>query len=81
MGDAKTPEKARVRGPRGVPRLVVSVHDVAPATAGQTRRWCADADSLGIPVSLLVIPVVFTFVDDAVEAVKRRLLRQFPAKQ
>lgn len=56
MGDAKTPETARVRGPRGVPRLVVSVHDVAPATAGQTRRWCADADSLGIPVSLLVIP-------------------------
>ncbi len=37
-------------------RLVVSVHDVAPATADQTRRWCADADSLGIPVSLLVIP-------------------------
>jgi uncharacterized protein len=40
----------------GVPRLVVSVHDVAPVTAGQTARWCADADSLGIPVSLLVIP-------------------------
>jgi predicted deacetylase len=38
------------------PRLVVSVHDVSPATAEQTRRWCDDADSLGIPVSLLVIP-------------------------
>jgi predicted deacetylase len=37
-------------------RLVVSVHDVAPATADQTSRWCADADALGIPVSLLVIP-------------------------
>ncbi|WP_460698091.1 DUF2334 domain-containing protein [Nocardia thraciensis] len=37
-------------------RLVVSVHDVAPATAGETERWCADADALGIPVSLLVIP-------------------------
>lgn len=38
------------------PRLVVSVHDVAPATAEETRRWCADADALGVPVSLLVIP-------------------------
>jgi predicted deacetylase len=37
-------------------RLVVSIHDVAPTTADQTRRWCADADSLGIPISLLVIP-------------------------
>lgn len=37
-------------------RLVVSVHDVAPATAAETARWCADADDLGIPVSLLVIP-------------------------
>jgi uncharacterized protein len=38
------------------PRIVVSVHDVAPATAAETARWCADADSFGIPVSLLVIP-------------------------
>jgi len=37
-------------------RLVVSIHDVSPATAEQTRRWCDDADTLGIPVSLLVIP-------------------------
>jgi predicted deacetylase len=38
------------------PLMVVSVHDVAPATADETARWCADADALGIPVSLLVIP-------------------------
>lgn len=38
------------------PRLVVSVHDVSPATAAETARWCADADALGVPVSLLVIP-------------------------
>ncbi len=37
-------------------RLVVSVHDVSPATADETAQWCADADELGIPVSLLVIP-------------------------
>ncbi len=37
-------------------RLVVSVHDVAPATEAATAQWCADADSFGIPVSLLVIP-------------------------
>jgi predicted deacetylase len=36
--------------------LVVSVHDVAPASAAETLRWCADVDALGIPVSLLVIP-------------------------
>jgi uncharacterized protein len=42
--------------PRLVARLVVSVHDVSPATAEQTGRWCHDADDLGIPVSLLVIP-------------------------
>jgi predicted deacetylase len=39
-----------------MPSLVVSVHDVAPASAEQTARWCADLDSLGIPTSLLVIP-------------------------
>jgi len=36
--------------------LVVSIHDVAPATAEETRQWCRDVDSLGIPTSLLVIP-------------------------
>jgi predicted deacetylase len=39
----------------GGARLVVSVHDVSPATADETARWCADADALGVPVSLLVI--------------------------
>ncbi len=43
------------QGERG-PRIVVSVHDVSPSTADETARWCADADSFGIPVSLLVIP-------------------------
>jgi len=36
--------------------LVVSIHDVAPATADETRLWCADVDSLGVPASLLVVP-------------------------
>lgn len=38
------------------PRLVVSVHDVAPATAAQARQWCADLDARGVPVALLVVP-------------------------
>lgn len=41
---------------RHQPRVVVSVHDVSPATADETHQWCTDADNLGIPVSLLVIP-------------------------
>lgn len=41
---------------RPSPLLVVSVHDVAPGSAAESARWCADADDLGIPVSLLVIP-------------------------
>ncbi|MFF3876927.1 DUF2334 domain-containing protein [Streptomyces sp. NPDC001978] len=40
----------------GGPTVVVSVHDVAPATTVQTERWLADLDSLGINASLLVIP-------------------------
>ncbi len=43
-------------GPGRAPSLVVSVHDVSPATADQTARWSSDMDTLGIPVSLLVIP-------------------------
>jgi uncharacterized protein len=35
--------------------LVVGVHDVAPATAAETRRWCADLDRRGVPASLLVV--------------------------
>jgi predicted deacetylase len=36
--------------------LVVSVHDVSPATAAQTRSWCAALDAGGVPAALLVIP-------------------------
>jgi uncharacterized protein len=36
--------------------MVVSIHDVAPGSAAESARWCDDADALGIPVSLLVIP-------------------------
>lgn len=38
------------------PPLVVSVHDVAPATAEATRTWVADLDERGVPASLLVVP-------------------------
>lgn len=41
---------------KGPAKLVVSVHDVAPGSAEETARWCADADALGIPLALLVIP-------------------------
>ncbi|WP_106399232.1 DUF2334 domain-containing protein [Actinocorallia populi] len=40
-------------------RLVVSLHDVAPATAGETAAWLADLDALAVPASLLVIPGAF----------------------
>jgi predicted deacetylase len=36
--------------------LVVSVHDVAPATTAETHAWLADLDGLGIRAVLLVIP-------------------------
>jgi predicted deacetylase len=36
--------------------LVVSVHDVAPASAEATRQWVQLLGPLGIPLSLLVIP-------------------------
>jgi predicted deacetylase len=36
--------------------LVVSVHDVAPATAAEARQWCAALDRRGVPASLLVVP-------------------------
>ncbi len=41
-------------GPRF--RLVVSLHDVAPATAEETASWLAELDALGVPASLLVVP-------------------------
>jgi len=37
-------------------RLVVSLHDVAPATAELSRRWLELVESLGAKASLLVIP-------------------------
>lgn len=43
-------------GGGAVSRLVVSVHDVAPATAAHTRRWCADLDERAVPLALLVVP-------------------------
>jgi uncharacterized protein len=41
---------------RRPPRLVVSVHDVAPATAAASRQWVEELDRRGIPASLLVVP-------------------------
>lgn len=41
---------------RAAPRLVVSVHDVAPATAQASAQWVADLDARCIPASLLVVP-------------------------
>jgi uncharacterized protein len=37
-------------------RLLVSIHDVAPASAEASARWLADLDARGVPVTLLVIP-------------------------
>ncbi|WP_131764127.1 DUF2334 domain-containing protein [Actinomadura fibrosa] len=39
--------------------FVVSLHDVAPSTAGPTARWLADLDERGVPATLLVIPGPF----------------------
>jgi predicted deacetylase len=36
--------------------FVVSVHDVAAATAAETVEWVADLDAMGIPATLLLIP-------------------------
>jgi predicted deacetylase len=36
--------------------FVVSVHDVATATAAESAEWVADLDGLGIPATLLIIP-------------------------
>lgn len=40
----------------GPARLVVSLHDVSPATASESRRWVDDLDERGVPASLLVVP-------------------------
>jgi predicted deacetylase len=39
--------------------LVVSLHDVAPATLGETGAWLSELDALGVPATLLVIPAAF----------------------
>lgn len=52
--------------------LVVSVHDVAPATAPACRAWATDLDRLGVPLSLLVVPGPWrgrSLLDDAETAV------------
>lgn len=36
--------------------MVVSVHDVAPATWTACRRWVEDLEWLGVPTTLLVVP-------------------------
>lgn len=38
------------------PWLVVSIHDVAPATAAQSREWLDELDRREVPGVLLVIP-------------------------
>lgn len=38
------------------PDLLVSIHDIAPASAVATERWLADLDARGVPATLLVIP-------------------------
>ncbi|MBS2551037.1 polysaccharide deacetylase family protein [Catenulispora sp. NL8] len=38
------------------PQLLVSIHDIAPASAAATERWLADLDARDIPATLLVIP-------------------------
>lgn len=36
--------------------LIVSIHDVAPSTAGATRTWTDCLDARDVPATLLVIP-------------------------
>ncbi|WP_079101903.1 DUF2334 domain-containing protein [Carbonactinospora thermoautotrophica] len=36
--------------------FVVSIHDVAPASAEPCRRWLADLDERGVPATLLIVP-------------------------
>jgi predicted deacetylase len=39
-----------------VPALLVSVHDVAPATLDQARRWAWHLDERDVPITFQVIP-------------------------
>ena len=36
--------------------LIVSVHDVAPATSELSRRWLDNLETMGVKASLLVVP-------------------------
>lgn len=36
--------------------LLVSIHDVAPATLPEARRWLDEMDERGLPATLLVVP-------------------------
>ena len=38
------------------PRLIVSVHDVAPSTAWATRYWSTELQRRGVPATFLVVP-------------------------
>jgi len=38
------------------PRLVVSVHDVAPSTAWATRYWSTELERRAVPATFLVVP-------------------------
>jgi predicted deacetylase len=38
------------------PRIVVSVHDVSPATTTESRLWVEELNERGVPASLLVVP-------------------------
>lgn len=38
------------------PRLIVSVHDVAPATLAASQRWARFLDARGVPATLLAVP-------------------------
>ncbi|NUR57109.1 MAG: DUF2334 domain-containing protein [Catenulispora sp.] len=42
--------------PHPKPNLLVSIHDIAPASAIATARWLADLDARDVPATLLVIP-------------------------
>jgi predicted deacetylase len=48
--------------------LLVSIHDVAPATLPAARSWLADLDERGVPATVLVVPGPWrrpTLADDA----------------
>jgi len=61
------------------PALVVSIHDVAPATLAETRRWLADLDGFGIPGVLLAVPGPWRGTPLADDAETAALLREAAA--